>query len=212
MIFVEFFSVLKEVVLVGAALTGAVVAVKGLGAWQRQLHGQADYELSRRLLVTVFKYRDAVDRVRDPHMFVDEQPRPPEDQSASMNVEQIRYYGVSNAYQARWEKVRTERSSLYADLLESEALWGLTCKDFFQVLFDLEHELFTDIRQYLELINPQTDQGMKNTLEDIRRDRRKVMYDYSNEKPDDFKQEVQVAINEIEAYLKPKLRHDAETP
>ncbi len=212
MICVEYISVFKDIFLAGAAITGAIVAVKGLGTWQRQLHGQADYDLSRRLLVTVFKYRDAIDRVRDPAMFNDEQPLPPEDQVARMNDEQIRHYGISHAYQVRWDKVKTDRSNLYADLLESEALWDLTCKELFQVLFDLEHELFTDIRQYLELINPQTRQDMKNALAEIRRDRREVMYDHSGEDPDDFKQEVQAAINAIEAYLKPKLKHDATSP
>ena len=53
---------------------------------------------------------------------------------------------------------------------------------------------------------------MKNALEEIRRNRREVMYDHSGENPDDFKQEVQAAINAIEAYLKPKLKHDAMSP
>ncbi len=57
----EVISVVKDIVLSGAAITGAVVAVKGLGTWQRQLKGQSEYELSRRILVTVFKYRDAID-------------------------------------------------------------------------------------------------------------------------------------------------------
>lgn len=212
MICIEYISSFKDILLAGAAITGAVVAVKGLGTWQRQLHGQADYDLSRRLLVTVFKYRDAIDRVRDRNMYIDEQPSPPEDQIAGMNDEQIRYYGVLNAYQARWVKVKTERAALYADLLESEALWGLSCKVLFQVIFDLEHELFTDIRQYLELTNPQTDQGMKNALEEIRSDYRKIMYDHSGEEPDEFKQDVQSAIDQIEVYLKPKLRHEPISP
>lgn len=51
----EIVTSLKDLVFTGAAITGAVVAVKGLGTWQRQLKGQSEYELSRRILVTLFK-------------------------------------------------------------------------------------------------------------------------------------------------------------
>jgi hypothetical protein len=44
------FSVLKDVCVTGAALTGAYVAVRGLSAWRLQLHGKADYELARQSL------------------------------------------------------------------------------------------------------------------------------------------------------------------
>lgn len=111
-----------DLVLSSAAITGAVVAVKGLGTWQRQLKGQSEYELSRRILVSVFKYRDAINGVRNPVMWAYEMPSPPEEEAVKMSREQIRFYGTSKAYQARWDKVQTEKASLYADLLEAEAI------------------------------------------------------------------------------------------
>ncbi|MBT3256304.1 MAG: hypothetical protein HN366_07600 [Deltaproteobacteria bacterium] len=118
----EILSIIKEIVIIGAAITASIVAVKGLSTWQRQLKGQSEYDLSRRILVSLFKYRDAINGVRNPAMWADEMPSPPEEKSKTMHPDQISFYGTSNAYQARWDKVQEERTSLYADLLEAEAI------------------------------------------------------------------------------------------
>ena len=204
----EIVALLKDLVLSVAAITGAFVAVKGLGTWQRQLKGQSEYELSRRILVTVFKYRDAINGVRHPAMWAYEMPTPPEDEAIKMSREQIRFYGTSKAYQIRWEKVQAERTSLYADLLEAEAIWGIELKQLFKKVFDLEHELFTKIRHYIELINPDTQEASKEAIMKIDKKARDIMYDDLSKDPDEFKQDLISTIEQIEKYLKPKLSHE----
>ena len=204
----ELVTLLKDLVLSGAAITGAVVAVKGLGTWQRQLKGQSEYELSRRILVSVFKYRDAINGVRHPAMWGYEMPSPPEDEAAKMSREQISFYGTSKAYQARWDKVQTERTSLYADLLEAEAIWGVELKQLFKKVFDLEHELFTRVRHYIELINPDTSEAKKEAITKLDNKARDIMYDDLSEEPDEYKKDLISSIEHIEKYLKPKLSHE----
>lgn len=203
----EIIALFKDIILTGAAITGAVVAVKGLGTWQRQLRGQSEYELSRRILVTVFKYRDAINGVRHPAIGVYEMSSPPEEEAKLMSPEQIRFYGKSKAYQARWDKVQNERTSLYADLLEAEALWGAELKELFKKVFNLEHELFTRIRHYIELINPDVDEASKEAIRNIDKKGRDIMYDNLSDKLDEYKQDLNSAIEEIENYLKHKLSH-----
>lgn len=207
MTYPEIISLLKDLVLIGAAITGAVVAVKGLGTWQRQLKGQSEYELSRRILVTLFKYRDAINGVRHPAMWANEMPPPPEDEAKNMNHEQIRFYGSSKGYQNRWDKVQSEKTSLYADILEAEVLWGIELKNLFKEIFNLEHELFTSIRHYIELINPQTSEASKDAITKIDKKRRDIMYDDLSDEPDEYKQDLISSIEKIEKYLKPKLSH-----
>jgi hypothetical protein len=203
----EILSIIKEIVITGAAITGSIVAVKGLSTWQRQLKGQSEYDLSRRILVSLFKYRDAINGVRNPAMWADEMPSPPEEKSKTMNSDQISFYGTSNAYQARWDKVQEERTSLYADLLEAEAIWGTELNDLFKVVFDLQHELFTRIRHYLILINPDLTEAKKTAIEKIDKNKRDIIYDDLGEKPDEYKSNLIDAIKVIESYLKPKLSH-----
>ena len=201
----ETITLFKDIILIGVAVTGAVVAVKGLSTWKKQLTGHADYDLARRLLVSVFKYRDAIDTVRHPAMWNNEMPYPPKDQADKISDDQIRFYGISNAYLARWDKVREIRSDLYADLLDTEALWGTALNDIFKVAFTLEHELFTNIRQYLVIINPDTKAAKRNAVERIFEKKRDVIYDELGEEPDEFKKEFREAVKKIEAYLKQKL-------
>jgi len=52
----ELVVLVKNLILSGAAITGAVVAIKGLSTWQRQLEGQSEYDLSRRILVSLCKF------------------------------------------------------------------------------------------------------------------------------------------------------------
>jgi hypothetical protein len=200
-------SFAKDLAVSGAAITGAIVAVKGLGTWKRQLKGQFEYELSRRILVTLFKYRDAVAGVRHPAMWGYEMPKPPADEMENMSDADIHYYGTSKAYQARWDRVQAERTSLYADLLQSEALWGLALKDLFKSLFSLEHELMVTIQSYLSMTNPAVSEIEREAHRNISEKRRDVMYDDQSEKGDSFRQEFQSAIEEIERYLKPKLQY-----
>ena len=205
----EIITLFKDVLLTCVGVTGAIVAVKGLGTWQRQLKGQSEYELSRRLLVTLFKYRDSIDCVRHPAIWAYEMPSPPEEEAEKMSKAQIRFYGTSNAYQARWNKVNAERTTLYTDLLFAEAIWGQQVKQLFKKLFDLEHELYTQIRQYLEIINPDTSDVYRHALEKIYHVKREIIYDMSidSEDNDDFKNDMLTAIEKIEEYLKPKLIH-----
>ena len=141
-------------------------------------------------------------------MWAHEMPSPPEDEASNMNHEQIRFYGSSKGYQNRWDKVQSERTSLYADLLEAEALWGIGLKNLFKEVFDLEHELFTSVRHYIELINPSTSEASKDAIIKINEKRRDIMYDDLSDEPDEFKKDLISAIEKIEKYLKPKLSHE----
>jgi hypothetical protein len=204
----EVFTVIKDLIVAGAAITAAIVAVKGLDTWRRQLKGHSEYELSRRILVTLFKYRDAVNDVRHPAMWNYEIPKPSDEEKESMDAGQIRFYGTSKAYQARWEKVQDERTSLYADLLEAEAIWGDDLNNHFKDVFGLQHELFTNIRLYLELINPEVPEHSKEAIRKVDENKRDIMYDNLGEEPDEFKSDLITAIKKIEVYLKPKLNQE----
>ena len=86
----EIVTLLKDILLGGAAITGAFIANKGLTTWKRQHKGNSEYELSRRILVTLYKYRDAIDGVRHPAIWENEMPSPPEEKIKSMTGDEIR--------------------------------------------------------------------------------------------------------------------------
>lgn len=203
----EIVTLLKDILLGGAAITGAFIANKGLTTWKRQHKGNSEYELSRRILVTLYKYRDAIDGVRHPAIWENEMPSPPEEKIKSMTGDEIRFYGTRMAIQARWDKVNVERTSLYADLLQAKALWDDELIKRFKVLFKLQQELFISFQNLIQLINPDLDEDTKEAVKNIKKNRRDIMYSDLSEEGDEYKKEFQKGVEEIEKYLNPKLRY-----
>lgn len=200
---VEIVAIVRDVIVCATAITGAVVAVKGLTTWRRQHKGQADYELARRLLTTLFRYRDAINGVRNPAMFAHEMPMPPPDEAAQMSPAKIRFHGLSKAYQARWDRVNVESSKLYPDLIESEALWGDELKKLFRVLKEREYELLLVVQDHLERSNPDADPELRS---EKRHDEFKILYGSNKlDGRDEYDASLKTAIEAIEKYLKPKL-------
>ncbi len=202
-----FFTAIQGLIVTVAAGTGAIVAVLGLNAWQRQLKGKANYELARRLLTTFYKYRDAIEAVRHPAMWNNEMPYPEPDKAKGMSDAHIRHFGVAGAYQARWEKVKEQRVNLYPDLIEAEAIWGSELKSLFSSVISIEGELLHEIEDYLEVLNPDTDQETKDAIFQIRNGKRKVRYATLSARKDDYKEELQAALKPIEIYLRSKLHN-----
>ena len=67
MSFAELILVLKDILIkIIAAATTAVVAVKGLRSWSRELKGKAEFETARSLALATYKLRDALRECRSP--------------------------------------------------------------------------------------------------------------------------------------------------
>jgi hypothetical protein len=195
----------KDIILGVAGITGAIVAIVGVNTWRRQLKGQVEYDLARRLLRLTFQYRDAIDRVRNPFIYSYEMPEPPLDQAAHMNRDQIEFYGLSKAYKKRWDGVVETRNALYPDLLEAEALWGRELGQHFSVLFGLETELSQYISYYLRLRNPDAPRHDKEAIAEIHKGKRDVMYGVLGTN-DEYKKDFSEGIKQIETYLKTHLQ------
>lgn len=71
----------------------------------------------------------------------------------------------------------------------------------------MQHELFTRVRHYCALEDPETSETKKEAIMKIDNKHRDIMYDESDEKPDEYKQDLINAIEAIQVYLKPKLQH-----
>ncbi len=202
----DYVSVTKDIVLTIAGGIGAYVAVKGLSIWKRQLKGGVEYELTRRLLKLTYRLRDAIKNVRNPVMFGGEMPNPSPEEAKDMSREQINFYGMSKAYQNRWDKVTQVSSELQAELLEAEALWGAVVHKQFETLFKLRHELWVAVHFQIMASNPNDSSETRKAMSAISQKQREVLYDISGETEDEYSKNVTDAISSIETYLKSYLR------
>lgn len=203
---VQIAAVVKDAVLGSAAVIGAYVALRGLSTWNRQLKGGVEYELTRRILKCTYRLREAIKGVRHPVMLGTEMPYPDEAQAANMSREQIRFYGLSNAYQQRWDKVNEVRDDLQTELLEAEVIWGRAIHAEFEPIFELQRELFRAVHAYVSSSNPDESPEGRAVYQDIVVKVRGILYEVPGDKADTYAQAISDGINRIEAFLKPHLR------
>lgn len=199
----KIFGGLKDFVLLGTAITGSVVAVKGLGTWKRQINGQSNYTLSKNLLVSLFKYRDAIEMVRNPFMSSQEMPPPPLEERKEMDPDAIHFYGIYKAYEKRWEKVGSLHSEIYASLIEAEALWGDELSAMWKGLRKKENELLIQLQNYIRLCNPKTSSYEKERLQASQEKMHDILYDVGDN--DSFKNQFEIELSKMTGYIKNKI-------
>jgi hypothetical protein len=199
-------AITKDTVLTIAAVVAAYVALKGLSTWNRQLKGGVEYELTRRILKCAYRLREAIKGVRNPVMWGNEMPTPTESEAANMSNPEIRHYGIAKAYQKRWDKVTEVRTDLQTEMLEAEAIWGRVIYDKFEPIFKLQQELYSSVHAYVSACNPNESEQSRTVYQEIMRKQRDILYDQTQENPDEFTQDINSVIQEIESFLKPHLR------
>ena len=202
----QYISIAKDTVLSIAAVVGAYVALRGLSTWNRQLKGGVEYDLTRRILKCTYRLREAIKGVRNPVMWGNEMPTPPDAEVSKMSKEQLRHYGLENAYQRRWDKVTEVRTDLQTEMLEAEAIWGRIVYEKFEPVFKLQQELFSSVHAYVSACNPNALEQSRTAYQEIMLKQRDILYDMSSESPDEYTREVARAIEAIESFLKPHLR------
>lgn len=60
------FSIGKDVIVAIAAVVAAVVGIRGLNTWRRQLTANADVELAKRILVCLYELKVIIEILRSP--------------------------------------------------------------------------------------------------------------------------------------------------
>lgn len=117
-------------------MAAVLIGWSGLSTWKRQLKGSRDFELSRRLLLSLYKCRDALKSARNPFLQISESDKDREDWVASL-------------YENRWKTVSESTNELRAVTLESEASWGEDFHEESDGLHKLTMKLMLVIRHYL---------------------------------------------------------------
>ena len=94
----ETIAVISDIVLALAAIVVATVAVRGLSTWRKELHGQADFALARRIMQIVYESRNRFRQIRN-----------------DLSVE---------TWDTQYERLNGIFCELDVALLEAKVLWG----------------------------------------------------------------------------------------
>jgi hypothetical protein len=199
-------SILKDVVVACAAVTGATVAVLGLKTWRRQLQGQAQYELARRYLRAVLNVRDAIRGVRAPFMSAGEIFAAMKEAGLDPDADRREHLKQQRAaYSVRMNRLNQARSDLRVEALEAEVLWGKAAQELLLPLDRAIGELFASLYRYLDSQEPNASSSERQR--DLQAELRGVVYQMSDDpKEDKFGATVQSAVDSVERFVSPHLQ------
>ncbi len=124
----ELITLAKDIVLAIAGVVAAIVAVKGLNTWNRQLRGTAGFDIARSLAKSSYKVRDKLQACRSPILSAGEFPIEYRDGGLKKTSKQ-KTVGYAFVYTERWNFVQEAVQEFDAATLEAEALWGQTIRE-----------------------------------------------------------------------------------
>ena len=112
----ETFTLIKDSCTIILTGVGVYVAFRGLSTWRRQLKGNYEYELTKKLLKSLYTARDVIKSIRSPMVFAGESVQAIK-QLSENPTEELKdfhrsYDHLGYVYQLRWEKY----NSIAADL------------------------------------------------------------------------------------------------
>lgn len=200
----DVFSVIGTLVSAAGVGLAFYVGLAGLSTWRRQLKGASDHELSRRALIELYRYREAIERARSPVMFEHETALSSEEANGK-GFSQKNHLGKQKGYQARFERISKAREPIHATILDCEAVWGTQLGELFKALFKLQHEFWTYVECHLIATDPDNDEDYRRAYRDVIKNRRDVLFDTMDDVGDDFRQDFNASLAKIEVYLKAKL-------
>ncbi len=119
----EFITAGKDIVLSLAGVATAIVAIKGLSTWNRELRGKASFDVARSLAKSAYKVRDKLQQSRSPLLSAHEFPAEYHEGGLKKTPEQ-KANGYAHVYSNRWLPVGEAMQEFDASTLEAEALWG----------------------------------------------------------------------------------------
>jgi len=188
----EIISLLKEVALLAFAVIASVTAIKGWRTWRRDLVVKDSREVARDLLRATYKIRDAIAACRSP--FYSSQDFPNTRSPSTKERKAAWTYFFEN----RWKPVSQSRQEFYLAATEAEILWGIQIRDKTDGLGGCMRQLECAISDHLTMgapeqsANPGSPSYPHSAI-------------FASYKKDEFSQQVQKAIAEIEQQVRPHL-------
>ena len=199
--FGEVVAIVKDIVLTLAAIVAGYVGIRGLGTWRRQLRGNAEYQLAKSMLTSVYELREAMSGIRNPFMQYSKELDLPEDKLKELSQREGTWHALAQAYQRRWESVPRAMAKLDANLLEAEVVWGPGIREKASPLNRLTGELLFALQDHLEAQNP--DGRYESPGPELIKNRHETLYDVGEK--DGFKERLQEVIRQIENELRPHI-------
>jgi len=199
--FIDFVPIGKDIAVALAAITGGFVGIRGLATWQHQLSGNREYRLAKDILTCVYDIRDTIDTIRNPLVSYPHEPDLPKEKMETFATRQRDWLALAQAYERRWRPLQALVARLESNLIEAEVVWGSRTVDKACVLSSLISDLQCAIHYFVEARNPLE---RDETVADLFDGKQRLIL-YGGRKQDEFRDQVNQAVRDIERQLKPHI-------
>lgn len=192
----EIVAIVKDGITAAGVMIGTGIAYSGLQTWKRQLHGNARFELSRRILKTTYAVREAMANARSPVISAGEHESARVGAKLPADISQENQMAIRLAvYNVRWKAVFDAKTEFNSGLLEAEVMFGKESRLACEGLLQCTKDLYFAIEDMLG-------EGPDLSVEERRR-ARDIGFE-SRSKPE-FTSKIEKAVTEIESLLRPHL-------
>lgn len=199
----EWIAAIKDVLLGGAAVTTAVVAVIGLSKWRKELAGKTEFDAARGLIKATYKLRDQIQICRSPFYSAQEFPVDYTGALGGHSKEEETKAWV-HIYKNRWDPVWNAIQEFDAQTLEAEALWGAGIRSKTDALRQCVRELNVAIDA---VINDKATGGENFKADkEFAKSMRSIVAAGRDDDKNELNQKIAEAINGIEDEIRPHLR------
>jgi len=190
------FETARNIVAVVAPLIALYIAWRGLSTWNRQLRGTRDSDLSRRILVALYKVETMIRQIRSPFV----EYRLPSD--ASHFDREANNKAWAKHYEDQWKALAENLAELRAASLEAKAVWDKNFIDDMHPFFAVINELHSHLSEHIQWkLNPH-----EEPIYD-KKETRSIVYGTFDDK-DEFGKKMKESIEQIDErvrrYLTPR--------
>lgn len=190
-------NIVTIIISISAALT-AFFAWRGLSIWKKQFKAKIEYNLAHRLLISAYKYRDAISFIRQAGVIYYYSL---EDKNNTYLNDQIYYNHKCKYYENLLPSIDDLKAKIYLNAFESEIHWNSDLRSLVDELARVENDIRNTLKKYLKLSKQRS--GMIMYTKDWLETEKKFFVKPGAE--DEFSKEIASLIKGIEDFLKPKL-------
>lgn len=198
----------KDVIVAISALTAAGIAFAGLSTWNRQIRGQASYELARQILRKTYLFRNLILEYRSELRMISGLIKIKEQHSDTDFVESVALKelldsvfntlnNLDSSYLNIWAELKT-------DFLEAEVVWGINLKKDFTKLSNIQALFYYDVKFLRSIVTHIRDNS--TITQDQQKELTKIVHRYDNIHDNTIRQEIEECVIEAESQLKVHLR------
>lgn len=200
----EWITAVKDVLLGGAALTTAVVAVTGLKKWRQELEGKSQFDAARGLVKSTYKLRDQLQVCRSPFYSAHEFPTDYKGSRGTNSAEEETRAWV-HVYKNRWDSVWNAIQEFDSQTLEAESLWGASIRTKTEAL----RQCVQEVNVAIDAVISDKAVGGENFKADkeFAKAMRSIVAASRDDEKNEMNQKMAKAISSIEDEVRPHLRH-----